>query len=117
MLLLLLLLDTVQVCKGFRACACFSSVAFITCALRAQGLQLDPGQKHAFGVLFTENEKRNIQQRTEFILHHASFGSVVVITCASQAQGHQFEPGRKQTNMLRSQAVYYQILNRVHDRL
>ena len=42
-------------CKGFRACACFCSVAVITCALRAQGPQFDPGQKHPFGVLFTEN--------------------------------------------------------------
>ena len=79
----------------FRACDCFSSVAVITCALRAQGPQFDPGQKHAFDVLFTENEKSKIPQRREHSLHQASFCSVVVITCASHAQGPQFEPGRK----------------------
>ena len=63
--------------QRFRACACFCSVAAITCALRAQGPQFDPGQKHAFGVLFTENEKSKIPQRTELVLHQASFCSVV----------------------------------------
>ena len=45
-------------------------------------------------VLFTENEKSKIPQRTELVLHQASFCSVVVITCASHAQGPQFELGR-----------------------
>jgi hypothetical protein len=68
---------TGKVCKGFRACACFCSLAVITCPLRSQGPQFDPGQKHAFGGFFTENEKCKIRQRTEFILHQASFCSVV----------------------------------------
>ena len=83
--------------QGFRACDCFCNVAVITCALGEQCPQFDPGQKHAFDVLFTENEKRTIPQRTEHVLHQASFCSVVVITCASHAQGAQFEPGRKHT--------------------
>ena len=61
---------------------------------RAMWGQFDPGQKHAFDVLFTENEKRKIPQKTEHVLHQASFCSVVVITCATHAQ---FEPGRKHT--------------------
>jgi hypothetical protein len=74
----------------------------------------DPGQKHAFGVLFTENEKSKIPQRTEHVLHQASFCSVVAMTCASHAQGPQFEHGRKHTKYV---AEPYQILIRVHERL
>ena len=51
-------------------------VAVITCALRAQGPQFDPGKKHAFVVLFTEKEKSKIPQGTELVLHQASFCSL-----------------------------------------
>ena len=50
-----------------------------------------------FGVLFTENEKSKIPQRTDLVLHQASFCSVVAMTCASHAQVSQFEPGRIHT--------------------
>ena len=86
----------------------------MTCALRAQGPQFDPGQKHAFGVLLTENEKSKITQRTELVLHQASFCSVVVITCASHAQGPQFEPGRKHTKYVAEPGC---LLIGVHERL
>ena len=94
--------------KRFRACACFCSVAVITCAFRAQGPQFVPGQKHAFGVLFTENEKSKIPQRAdpELVLHQASFCSVVVITCASHARGPQLEPGRKHTKYVAVPGFY-----------
>ena len=78
-------------------CARFCSETVITCALLAQGPQFDAGQKHAIGVLFTENEKSKIPQRKELVLHQASFCSVVVITRASHAQDPQFEPGRNHT--------------------
>ena len=52
----------------FRACDCFCSAAVITCALRAQVPHFDPGQKNAFDVLFTENEKTEIPQRTKLVL-------------------------------------------------
>jgi hypothetical protein len=69
--------DTWKVYKWYRPCACFCSVAVITCAIRVQGPQFDPGQKHAFGVLFTENEKSKIPQGTELVFHYASFCSIV----------------------------------------
>jgi hypothetical protein len=74
----------------FRACDSFCSAAVITCALRAQGPHFDPGQKHAFAVLFTENEKTKISQRTELVLHQACFCSVLVITCASSRTSFYF---------------------------
>ena len=62
-------------------------------------LEMSPVYKYKFvkGVLFTENEKSKIPQRTEHVLHQASFCSVVAMTCASHAQGPQFEHGRKHT--------------------
>ena len=85
----------------------------ITCALRAQGPLFDPVQKHPFGVLFTENEKSNIMQCTELLLHQASFCSVVVMTCASHVQGPQFEPGRKHTKYVVSFDARYGLHNQL----
>jgi hypothetical protein len=91
--------------QGFRACDCFCNVAVIKCALREQCPQFDPGRKHAFDVLCTENEKNKIPQRTEHVLHQESFCTVVVITCASHAQVPQYEPGRKHTKYVAEPSI------------
>ena len=88
--------------QKFRPCACFFSVVVITCALHAQSPQFDTGQKHAFGVLFTENEKSKIPQRTELVLHQTSFCSVVVITCAHTRNVPSSKLGGNILNTLRS---------------
>jgi hypothetical protein len=75
---------------------------------------MHPGQKHAFGVLLTENKKNKNPQRTELALHQASFCSVVIITCASHAQSPQLEPGRKHTKYVAEQGC---LLICVHERL
>ena len=69
------------------ACNCFCSVTVITCPLRAQDPQFDPGQKHAFGVLFTENEKSNIPLRTEIVLHQAT--EAVIYQLVDWEKGNQ----------------------------
>jgi hypothetical protein len=81
-------------------------------------------------VLFTENEKSKIPQGTELVFHYASFCSIVqcsaVQSSAVQCSAVQCSAvlcrtvgnlGGDILKMLRSQAVYYQILIRVQDRL
>ena len=96
---------TGEVCKGFRAFDFFCSAAYITCAIRAHAPHFDPGRKHAFGVLFTENEKSNFPQRTELVLHQASFCSVLVITCASSRTSFYFLNNEKKIFHLKQKNI------------